>query len=166
MHLLDHKSGVRTIQTRWPSLVALVRDRELYLVAVEGDQRPTGDSPIFHAPMPNVYRTTLVCTGNAKLPLSAHIADLPGWESVVYDTAFTTTHHDGTLRPQPAKKTKAGAKGKSKPPAKRAANVDFWRARAGETQPFPDTSLNPIGLTIAAWIPAVMGIGRNNRGEG
>lgn len=157
MHLRRHGEGLETITTRWPSLIALVRNRSLYLVAVEGDQRPTASTPLFHAPLPNLYASTAVCTGSARLPLAMRISDLDGWESVIFDTAFTHTNHQETLRPQEPAKAKKGTPGR-KPPRKPVvvhADADYWAGRAGQIQPFPDGCLNPLGLTLAEWLPAL-----------
>lgn len=159
MHLRSHDQGLQTILTRWPSLVALVRDRTLHLVAVEGDARPSADTALHHAPLPNVYADTSVCTGSARLPLAMRVSDIPAWESVVFDTAFTHTNHTSTLRPVQA----VAAKGRtskrklSAPPKQVDADAAYWAKREGHTLPFPDGSLNPLGLTLAQWLPALSG---------
>jgi PRTRC genetic system protein B len=156
MHLRSHEQGLQTILTRWPSLVALVRGRTLHLAAVEGDARPSADTPLHHAPLPNVYADTSVCTGSARLPLAMRVSDFPAWESVVFDTAFTHTNHTATLRPAQTVAAKSGGrKRKASPPKQVHSDAAYWATREGHVLPFPDGALNPLGLTLAQWLPAL-----------
>lgn len=144
---------VSSILTRWPSLVMAVRGRSLHVVAVEGDARPAGETPVFHAPLANVYWNSLVCTGTAKRPLNAGIEAIAGWNAVIYDTCFTHDNHDNVLRaPSKSRKRKQA---EVDPSAARSKAVQFWSGRDADLTPFPNDSLNPFGKTLAAWIEAV-----------
>jgi len=164
MYLRSHEGGLQTILTRWPSLVAMVRNMELHLAAVEGDERPTAATPIYHAPLPNVYGDSLVCTGSARLPLSMTVGDIAAWESVVFDSAFTHTNHRETLR-APVVKTLKGRTSKRKSEKRDDADASFWLARDGETQAFPNATLNPIDRTLAEWITTASGRGGYGHGR-
>lgn len=162
MHLLSHDRGHHTILTRWPSLVAMVRNRTLYLAAVEGDARPTADTPLFHAPLPNTYASTAVCTGSARLPLGQRAGDLDGWNAVIFDSAFTHTNHTATLAPERVTtRAKSGKPRSRKQP--RHANAEWWSAHDGRTEAFPFDALNPLGLTLAQWLPSVLATARGGR---
>lgn len=85
-----NKAGMRSQRTvAWPSLIFRVVEHRLWLVAYQGDERPTLDTPLFKAPLPNVWVGGEVCTGNAILPDASRIAEIPSWESVIFDTAFS-----------------------------------------------------------------------------
>lgn len=161
MHLLSHDQGHRTILTRWPSLVALVRNRTLHLVAVEGDDRPTVDTPLYHAPLPNTYASTAICTGSARLPLGQRVADLAGWNAVIWDSAFTHTNHAATLSPERVvTQPKKGGKPRTRKQPRHADAV-WWSSRDGCTEPFPFDALNPLCLTLGQWLPAVLAASRD-----
>lgn len=161
MHLLSHDQGQRTILTRWPSLVALVRNRALHLVAVDGDARPTADTPLYHAPLPNTYASTAVCTGSARLPLGQRVSDLDGWNAVICDSAFTHTNHAATLSPERVlTQPKKGGKPRSRKQP-RHADAAWWSAHDGRTEPFPFDALNPLGLTLGQWLPAILATARD-----
>jgi len=147
MYLQSHAAGARVIRTRWPALVALVRERRLHLAAVIGDARPDGQSALFHAPVGNVHGNTEVCTGNAVLPAGPAPSLLQGWQAVITDTAFTHVNHRETLRAstKPARRSRA----------RRFvdADADFWIARDGCDEALPEDQLNPLGFPLAEWLP-------------
>ena len=147
MLLRSHRHGLKIIQTRWPNLVAAAKGRSLYLVSLQGEARPDSETPVCHAPLPNVYANTGVCTGSAKLPTGSRLEDKAGWELVVFESAFTHVNHSESLKP-PAGRGKRKGKGAS--PDK--ADADFWMTREGEQAMFPDALLNPLGLTLAQWV--------------
>lgn len=145
MHLMTHDGGLQHVKALWPSLVALVRDRELFLVAVPGTARPTGKTDLFHAPLGNVDAKGRVCTGNARLPLTSDVSDIEGWSSVVFDTAFTHVNHGSTL--------KAGAsRQKRRRAAKRHADAEFWLDKAVHEKGIPDDRLNRFGGNLGTWL--------------
>lgn len=148
MHLRDFGTGLRTIKTHWPNLVAVVRGRTLHLLACAGTSRPGATTPVFHAPLGNVHADSRVCTGSAKLPLGQRIADLPAWEGVVFDTAFTHVNHEDTL----ARPRKPGRAGRSRRDSILHADAAFWLTRDGLRDPFPDAMLHPLGGTLGEWL--------------
>ncbi|MHB8742795.1 MAG: PRTRC system protein B [Sulfuricaulis sp.] len=137
MHLRGAK-GAKTISTRWPALVALVRDRTLYLSAPADESRPNADTALFRAPLPNVFANTALCTGDARLPLSSTPAEIPGWESVIFDSAFTHSNFQQSLAAAAGKPGFAGVEG-------------FWEKRDRKIAPFPVKRLVPLGQTLAQW---------------
>jgi PRTRC genetic system protein B len=136
MHLRGIEQS-QTILTRWPTLVLLARDRQLFLAALPDDERPTGDTPLFHAPLPNVYASTMLCTGDATLPREAGIAAMVVWQSVLFDSAFTHANHHGNLKPTRS--------------AKSGDVQDYWAGREADVTPFPFQRLMPLGQTLAQW---------------
>lgn len=137
MHL-HTLQGTRTITTCWPSLVCLVMERTFFVVAVADGARPEGDTALFHAPLPNVFGTTILCTGPAALPAGSDIRDIPGWESVLFDRAFTHPNWNGGLAPDTGGNTE---------PVDR-----YWAQRDGGHTPFPGARLVPLGRTLGTWL--------------
>lgn len=136
MHLRNTK-GAKTIRTRWPALVLLAQDRTLFVAALSNEERPSASTPLFHSTLPNVYGTSQVCTGDAALPLTASPQDIPHWESVLCDSAFTHANFGGALR---------GANGKG------VVDVEtFWRTRNGKVSAVPAKRMVPMRLTLSQW---------------
>lgn len=159
MHLKHRSSGRgTTITTRWPSLVVLVIGRTLFLVAVAGDERPTATTPLFHSPLPNVFADTRVCTGSAVLPTDHSLADMDGWNAVVFDTYWTHDNHDEVLIEPKRRGRKAEQNARSKA-------GDFWIERDGDQTMFPDSRLSPLGMTLGDW-PVFQTTGRDPRRGG
>lgn len=50
-----------------PSLVFKQIGTDMSMCAIQGKQRPTSDTPIFHAPLFNTYSDTRVCLGQVKI---------------------------------------------------------------------------------------------------
>jgi len=135
MHLAN-PSRRWTIHTRWPTLVAKVVDRKLSVAALAEDCHPEADTPLYHAPLPNLYENTDCCTGDANLPIESSVEALEGWRSVLLDSAFTHPNWNGAL---------------AKP--KKGETVEtFWSARDGVTEPFPAKRLVPLRQTLAQWL--------------
>lgn len=144
MHLRAQK-GLTTIKTRWPSLVFQVIGRSLHLAALAEDVRPSATTPLFHAPLMNVYANSAVCTGDAKLPVNADISSMEGWESVIFDTAFTHGNWQGAIADAPAKRRR-----KSEPESQTVEQ--FWETRDAKVSPFPIARLNPMDKTLGDWM--------------
>jgi PRTRC genetic system protein B len=153
MHLRTHAEGLRTIEAHWPALAFLVRERSLYLAALACDARPTADTPLFHAPLGNVYADTGVCTGSARLPEGPETRHITAWEAVITDTAFTHTNHDATLRAPGTRKRGSGFV---------KTDASFWLKRASEG-PLPVAQFNPLGITLGEWLPRLRASERSGR---
>lgn len=141
MHLHPANEQHRTISVRWPSLAFLSIARKLYIVGLQDDDRPTPASPVFHAPLANIWNTGQVCTGNAALPLGCSITDIPAWESVVYATGFSHANHDNVIR-QPGKR-------------KGLDPMAFWSGRKSKA-PIPATHLVPLRTTLMRWAASIL----------
>lgn len=151
MLIIDAQGKDSVCDVVWPGLVAVVVRRVLHLVAVEGAERPTGDSAVFHAPLPNVYATGQVCTGSARLPASQAVTDIPAWNEVITATWFTHDLHDDVLPPPPAKK---GGRKAAVQDNYRAAR--FWISRAADASPLTADEMVPKSLRLAEWIEATI----------
>jgi len=137
MHLRSTHCSV-TIRARWPTLVLLAMDRNLYVAALETDDRPNAKTRLFHSTLPNIWSDGRVCTGDAKLPMSSTPADIPHWESVLLDSAFSHSNHQQALRADGGKR---GYEDVEK----------FWCGRDKEVSAFPVKRLVPMKRTLAQW---------------
>ena len=160
MHLRTPDGVLATIETRWPSLVGIVVNRKLYLVAVAGDQRPDASTPVFHCPLPNIYEDGSVCTGSAAIPNGFTLESLPEWDAVITGTAFTHTNHANTLREPEAKR----GRGRKKPEA-RDADAAFWRERHGEDALCPEGACNPLGINLGDYLAMIAGPSADRQGH-
>jgi PRTRC genetic system protein B len=72
-----------------PGLVFVVDHGEFFVYAVEGEQRPTRDSILYHAPLMNVWESGEICTGNVKLPKEASSHRIKDWERAFFGSKST-----------------------------------------------------------------------------
>lgn len=73
-----------------PPLVFKVRDRELFVRALEADARPAADTRLKTAPYWNVAAGTgRVCLGTVRAPDSVSVDSIPSWETVFFRSEFT-----------------------------------------------------------------------------
>lgn len=82
--------GKRQGMVPHPGLVLLVSpSTEPRFFAVKGNQRPTANTPLFHAPYLNIYGSDgAICMGNVKEP-DCSPAAIDEWESVFFNSHFT-----------------------------------------------------------------------------
>lgn len=132
-------AGYRALEVRWPTLVLQAVNRTLRVAALAEDRRPSIDTPLFHAPLANVFANTTVCTGNATLPQACQPADVAAWEEVLFGTAFTHTNHSNTVRIE-------GRSG-----VDTEALVEFYASREAGQGAFPTDALVPLTATLGTW---------------
>lgn len=148
---LATEDGVAVIQTRWPSMVFMARDRELAVVALPDAARPTLDTPVFHCPLPNIYSSTSVCMGSAKLPVGNGDESIPLWEAAFFGSAFTHENHRQAITPNvPAKGKRKTVKRPGWPVS--ADPMEAWATRHGDDTAFPAANLTPLECSLGEWI--------------
>ncbi len=143
MYLHPTSGKRKTIKVRWPTLALYAVNRKLYIVGLEKDERPTPSTKVFHAPLANVWQTSQICTGGAKLPISCDTSSIPEWEDVVFATGFSHKNHDVAIR-------RAGGRAGIDP-------MTFWPKRDKKTGAFPATQLTPLHMTMGKWLASVRG---------
>jgi PRTRC genetic system protein B len=79
-----------------PALVFKVTDRELFVRALEKDERPTETTPLKIAPYWNVDSAGRVCLGSARVPDEVSVSSLPRWTFGFFRSQFT--HPNGAVR--------------------------------------------------------------------
>ena len=72
-----------------PGLIWAVLNRELFVWAVKGQQRPTPDDDLYQAPFFNVWGSGRVCTGSAELPSGDKAKVTQQWVDAFFNSRFT-----------------------------------------------------------------------------
>lgn len=137
----DNKLTTRDVA--WPSLVLMASQQRLFVAACKGTERPTEDTPLFHAPLANVWASAEVCTGNATLPEACDVSSIDAWTSVLRDSAFTHSNHDNVIADK--------GKGRLDP-------MEWWRST--KAKQFPDAYLVPLRCTLRDFIDYTHTVGR------
>jgi len=148
MAMLDEEGKIVTRKVMWPSLVMLAIGQRFFVAAVAGDERPTPATKLYFAPVGNVWSSTEMCTGNAKLPACSGVDAIPAWDSVLKDTAFSHDNNHG--------KSIAGAKKGAKP--RSTDPMVFWRT--AKHARFPVEVLVSAGIALRDWIDFATSAGR------
>jgi len=141
--LMWYRSGTRTERwcVPWPSIVMNVVGRSLFVGALNNDERPRLDTPVFHAPLMNVSSRGSLCAGTASMPLGCTQADRPAYENILYDTAFSHVTHANTLTLPERLEVDT------------VAHARFWRSlHRARADTFPIEALVPMNLTLSQWM--------------
>lgn len=72
-----------------PGMVFLSMDNQLYVYAFKGKTAPTRQTPLYQAPLFNVWANGQVCSGNVVLPEAAEHSDPQVWERFLFESNFT-----------------------------------------------------------------------------
>ncbi|PKY09729.1 hypothetical protein B1757_13455 [Acidithiobacillus marinus] len=107
-------------------------DNPLAVCAIKGNMRPTPETSLFYAPYFNIWKSTVVCHGNADIPgKSPERADLENWENTFFNSAFSHPNHDGVV--------KQGA-------------LAFWKKRQhAKSRKFPESALVKTHFDLQKW---------------
>ena len=79
-----------------PALIFKVAGKDLFVRAMATNSRPSSETPMKTAPYWNTDARGLVCAGSMRVPESADIASIPGWEGAYFQSEFT--HAAGAVR--------------------------------------------------------------------
>jgi PRTRC genetic system protein B len=128
-----------TLRVPWPGLVFIARrDRSLSVYAVTGFPRP--NTPLYHAPLANIYADGSLCWGDITPPAFS-MRSIPQWESCIFNTWFTAPNHDRVLRlpaGAAADRSNLGARW-----------LRCWRGlHSAKAKDFPERDLILTGLTL------------------
>lgn len=88
-----------------PALVFKVSGRNLWIRALERDERPNADTHLKTAPYLNVSEAALCCQGSMRSPEGNTVETMAGWEKAFFQSEFThayggvhlTSHRGGFL---------------------------------------------------------------------
>jgi PRTRC genetic system protein B len=89
-HLHFHReTGIPSGPAPVPATLFMVRGGSLHVWAMDVKERPEPGTPLYHAPFFNLFGWGM-CTGDLKAPKDVKVSDIPRWESLFFDSAFTT----------------------------------------------------------------------------
>lgn len=127
-----YKSSILKLKVKIPNAVGIMCRGDLYVACYKGKttQKPSGDTPLYRAPLANMISEFQFCMGNIKIPHNACASNIDIWTQAIWET--TNTHVD--LPP---------VKGVSTPGEYHA----FMKSIA-DTQRFPNNKLIPTGITL------------------
>jgi PRTRC genetic system protein B len=137
--------GTRTLtrEVPWPTLIFKACGTNIALAAVKARGRPTRRTPLYHAPLWNVYRDGRVCLGSVQVSPLSGLDSIAECEAAIFDSRFSHGIHRENLRHLD---TPDGAD-------LDIAHLRFWQslhdAHAGQ---FPTQHLVPMRLRLGDWI--------------
>lgn len=115
-----------------PGMVWQAFDDALFVYAVKGDTRPQKDTPLYQAPLFNVWARGQVCAGNAQAPRNEAKKDPAAWEHFLFGSHFT--------HPNFPEKDRL---------VKGIEPVAFWKEMlATPPESFPEDVLVPVTLKV------------------
>ncbi len=79
-----------------PALVFKVTRRELFVRALDRDQRPTSETPLKTAPYWNCDSAGRVCLGSMRIPDETAVESIDSWQAGFFRSQFT--HANGAVR--------------------------------------------------------------------
>jgi PRTRC genetic system protein B len=79
-----------------PALVFKVTGRELFVRALERDERPTGETPLKTVPYWNCDSAGRVCLGSMRVPDETTVESIAGWQAGFFRSQFS--HANGAVR--------------------------------------------------------------------
>jgi len=85
------------VKVKLPAFIFILDDGDISIYATKtGIKRPDLKTPLFHAPLPNVYDNAHICMGNVKKPQNKiEIVDLiESWQKAFWGSQFTKDLRD------------------------------------------------------------------------
>lgn len=98
-----HGINKNPVKAKLPAFLFVLNDDLLSIYALKtAGRRPDLKTPLFHAPLPNVYKEGNVCMGNVKKPVSTiEISDLiTSWQKAFWGSEFTNHLYDDKVLKQ------------------------------------------------------------------
>lgn len=130
------------LEVPWPTLVFSARERDIRLAAVKTRGRPTLRTPLYHAPVWNVFRDGAVCLGSASVPGMVGPESIPDYEAAIFDSRFSHGNFRGNLRIE-------GKTGE----VSDLDHLRFWRGLARDKATrFPHGALVPMGQRLGDFL--------------
>lgn len=135
--------GERSAVVPHPGLVFGINSSGAWSVcAVEGNDRPLEDTPLFQAPYFNVWEGGNICRGTVDVPKSISAGDTAQWEECFFSSNFV---HPNVHTPMRLLNRKSGP-------------YQFWKSMLdGKHKTFPKKALVPTGGTLKDFIKKISG---------
>lgn len=132
--------GKRCGEAFTPGLVFVVRDGSMSLFAVKGTVRPDANTPLFHAPLMNIYVDGKLCSGTMAKPQSTLGDSIGDWEKSFWEAAFSHPNHPKAVN------YKGGI---------HAFSIDLLE---GRFRKFPERFLRPMNITLQDVVDEIDGL--------
>ena len=126
-----------------PRLLLFSNGEDLRVCAVRHRAKLEASTPVYHAPLLNVYDGGTICWGSVKKPRSASIHDLDrkAWEVALIESVGTHVNHSHTLT----------LSGDGKDDVNTAQHVNFMLSLTKAKQ-FPNKNLASMGVTLGQFV--------------
>ncbi|MFL7013649.1 hypothetical protein [Enterovibrio norvegicus] len=97
---LFYKLGASTFSKpiQWPTFVFKRTGTALSVCVIQNNSRPNNNTRVYHAPLPNVYKTGAICLGSCVLPLTN---DVDALSEAYLNSIKTHLNYNNGLRHQP-----------------------------------------------------------------
>jgi PRTRC genetic system protein B len=134
------KTGAKPfhLDVQWPHLIFDASERSFRAAAFCGSRRPAPSTRLYIPPLMNLSRNGAICRGSASERIGFGIDDIPRWESVMYETNFSHTNTDQTVR--------------ADTPVSNADHVRFWRRKEKRDERVRAAEMTPMGRTLGEWL--------------
>ncbi len=126
-----------------PRLLLFSDGEDLRVCAVRHGSKLEPSTPVYHAPLLNVYGDGTICWGSVKKPQSAsiHNLDRKAWEVALIESVGTHVNHSHTLT----------LSGDGKDEVNTAQYVNFMLSLTKERK-FPNDNLAGMGMTLGQFV--------------
>jgi PRTRC genetic system protein B len=120
-----------------PLLLSAKSNGALAVMALAGDARSKPDTPLYHAPLPNINERGAVCLGSTRLPCFDPLVGAAAWEAF-WGSAFSSHQVSGKSKRHPD-------------------DVRLLLLELDGRKRFPLDDLLAAGLTMAEWLAELGG---------
>lgn len=145
MFFAVHDEGTFSLDVIWPALLFVARGSRLWLAALDSDERPGPDAPVYHAPLMNHDPRSGLCFGSAPMPGRAYLDTMSEFESAVFESNFSHVNGCNHLRYRHLKSTEQHAC--------TATHLAFYRAlEKRRLKRFPTRHLLPMNCSVARFL--------------
>lgn len=117
-----------------PALVFKVTRRELFVRALERDERPAGETPLKTAPYWNCDAAGRVCLGSMRVPDETTVESISDWQAGFFRSQFT--HANGAVRLT----------------SHTGGFLGLWKSLKGSQDPFPTEFLTDAKETLRQFV--------------
>jgi len=117
-----------------PALVFRVTRRELFVRALERDERPAGETPLKTAPYWNCDAAGRVCLGSMRVPDQTTVESISDWQAGFFRSQFT--HANGAVRLT----------------SHTGGFLGLWKILKGSQDPFPTEFLTDAKETLRQFV--------------
>lgn len=136
MLLNVYGTGRQELNVHWPHLVMMAYNRRIFVAALADGTRPGPTTPLFHAPLGNIYASSETCLGDCKPPVNSTADSIEEWNAVIFDSAFSHSNHNQAMATGDV--------------------MDYWKKKRRKPVPVPTKSLTPMRLTLAEWYERII----------